>query len=275
MSPAFVTVQQRLAPLMKAKQMYSIQPDNSKWIVTDGDMKIILGLTLLLLISCVSHPVHPPAPLADQKAIKTFKVPVDKVRVIFYMGQYVDSVFNRDSRWPMDIYIGNRKIGNLGQRSDMIAADLSPGTYTFKAVGPDLSKFASKPLKLHIKSGHQYFLKTTEMDGQPSADRVSGTSRTYDLIVSLEQDPVSVGRDTIAVHTLTGYYSGRAPSNIQKKEKSTAAAPVQNRALPAHVQEKATPDLEYKLKKIKSMYEQNLITKEEYDEKRKMLLNSF
>lgn len=241
-----------------------------------GDMKIIFGLALLLLTSCISHPVHPPAPVADQKAIKMFKIPTHTARVIFYMGQYTDSMFNRDARWPMDIYIGNKKIGNLGRRSDMIAADLSPGAYTFKAVGPDLSSFASMPLKLHLKAGNQYYLKTTEVDGQASTDSASGTSG---FIVSLKQDQVSSGREAIAVHTLIAYYNnGSSPrrpiSKPQQKEKIHAAA-VQNRAPSMPATEKRAPDLEYKLKRIKSMYEQDLITKEEYDKKRKRLLNSF
>jgi len=85
-------------------------------------------------------------------------------RVIFYLGDTIGSI-NVGSRIPMDIFIDGKLIENLGRRSDMVVADLTPGKHTLSANGmaefsPETT-YLIKPTDVNLIAGKQSFYRVT------------------------------------------------------------------------------------------------------------------
>jgi len=234
--------------------------------------------TILLMSACAHAPVHEPVPLYKQNIVKDMKIPSDRSRVVFYLGESV-SMVNVGSRIPMDIFIDGKLIGNIGRYSDMVVADLVPGKHTLSANGmPEYDselRYIAKEITVTLVAGEQYFYKSTLEDATPASQKESGmfsslaTSTTYS--VSLEKN--DNGADDLSSHTVVTLYD-EAPSKQVVKPIKQQSKPVKQQ----HVDNEVviiSNDIEVKMRKIKEMYEKGLITQSEYDSKRKSLLKNY
>jgi len=240
-------------------------------------MKLLLWLPLFALSACVANqPPHPAAPLSEQKIIQNFQIPQDRGRIVFYLGELIGT-FNVDLGVPMDISVDGKNIGNIGRQSDLIAADLPPGLHMLKANSArEDYKTTSTTLELNVSAGKCYFLKVNSKDARTTSEIavaafVPFAGGNMHFETWLEQDVDSKGREEVANRTLVKYH-------IENIDPTSSVKP-QNMALPVTPRAPSTRslsqvDLEYKMEKIKSMYDKGLITKSEYDNKRKELLNS-
>ncbi|MDQ6968561.1 MAG: SHOCT domain-containing protein [Mariprofundaceae bacterium] len=231
----------------------------------------ILAFTLLLMSACTTHaPVHQPVSELEQRIVKDMHILDNQSRVIFFLGESIGAI-NVGSRIPMDIFIDGKFIGNLGRRSDMVVADLTPGKHTLLANGmPEFSpetKYLTKPMNVNLIAGKQSFYRVTLKSTTESSQKLFGMLSPSDAYtVSLKID--KSGSDDLSNHTVVVLYSD--PLSEQVTE------PVRN---PIHKTsnkpEVISNDIVVKMTKIKEMHEKGLITQSEYDSKRKELLESY
>ncbi len=208
------------------------------------------------------------------------KIPTDKSRVVFFLGKST-GIINVSSKIPINIFIDGKLIGNIGRYSDMVVADLVPGKHTLSANGmPEYDSelgYISQEITVTLIAGEQYFYRSTLRDATPASQETSGilpsfaTSTTYS--VSLEKD--DHGADDLSSHTVVILYDetpAKQPAKPVKQPTEAANAKQQNADNDVVT---APDDIRVKMRKIKEMYEQDLITQSEYDSKRKALLENY
>ncbi len=246
-------------------------------------IKYFIAATLLMLMSACAHPpVHEPVPLYKQNIVKDMKIPTDKSRVVFFLEKS-EGIINISSKIPINIFIDGKLIGNIGRYSDMVVADLVPGKHTLSANGmPEYDSelgYIPQEITVNLIAGEQYFYRSTLRDATSASQETSGilpsfsTSTTYS--VSLEKD--DQGADDLSSHTVVILYD-EAPAKQPAKPVKQATEPANANAKQQNVGNNVatTPDdIGVKMRKIKEMYEQDLITQSEYDSKRKTLLENY
>lgn len=234
----------------------------------------IIASAALLMSACTPHaPVHQPVSELEQRIVKDVHIANNQSRVIFLLGDTIGSI-NVGSRIPMDIFIDGKRIGNIGRRSDMVVADLIPGKHTLLANGmtefsPE-TKYLPKPMHVNLVAGKQSFyrvtLKNTTESSQKLLGMLSPSTESLTYTVFLKKD--NHGMDDLSSHTVVTLYSETPIKNaIKPVEKSNHKARTKSAVI--------SNDIVVKMTKIKEMYENGLITKPEYDSKRKALLERY
>ena len=230
---------------------------------------IICLLSCLFLAACVATRInHPPAPLHQQSIVKQFQLGENVSRVHFFIG---DLVLNADSRIKMneavELYVNNVKIGLLGNSKEYIAIDLYPGTYTFKwmPISSGSDSCSPDPLQLSVIKGEVVFLKANMRDATPTAAMFLGAIGALAMAKQatyFEQD--NSLRSNMNELTLVALNEDFKEA-LSIKKIAPDLTPTQE-AAPANV--------EKKLSDLKQIYEKGLITKEEYEIKRKELIDT-
>jgi len=229
---------------------------------------ICLFACFFLTACCLTRINHQPASLIEQKNVNQFQLDGDESRVHFFPGDmYVfDSIIKLNQ--VAELYINNLKAGTLGNSKEYIAVDLHPGTYDFKwmPIGLDAQYTQPEPLRLTIEKEELIFLKANFRDESPAAAMMFGV---IGALVGLKFQSF-FEQDTSLRNNIHEYQL----ISLNENMKNTLS--IKNRKLDqSNTERAASNDLERKLSKLKIIYEKGLITKEEYDIKRKELIGEF
>lgn len=235
--------------------------------------KIICFVTCFFLTACATRISHPPAPLQQQSIVEQFQLNGNESRVHFFLG---DLFMKNDSGIKMNeaakIYVNNVKIGSIGNNQEYIAIDLHPALYNFKwmPIGTGSGYCESESLQLFISNNELMFLKANMRDASTTAPgamlfgAIGALAGTNVKIITYFEPDTGL-KDKIKEFKLISLnQSFKQASSIKKLEidqRSTENPP--------------SAGIEEKLSELKSIYEKGLITKEEYDEKRKKLIEKY
>lgn len=228
---------------------------------------------LTLLTACATRINHSPAPLQQQSAVERFQIDENESRVHFFLGE----LFMKNSRGikineVAELYVNDVKIGLIGNDKEYMAIDLNPGFYSFKwmPIGTGSEKCEPEALQLSLSNNEFIFIKANMRDASTTVPgamlfgaigAVAGT--TVKLITYFEPD--SGLKDKIKEYKLVSLNQSFKQASPIKKLKTDQSS----------TKNSLSPSIENKLSELKSIYEKGLITKEEYDEKRKKLLEGY
>ncbi|MDP3029158.1 MAG: SHOCT domain-containing protein [Deltaproteobacteria bacterium] len=229
--------------------------------------KIIYLFFCFFLTACATRINHPPAPLQQQSTVERFQLDENESRVHFFLGEF----FMKNARGiqlneTADFYVNNVKIGMIGNNKEYIAVDLHPGLYSFKWMPTSTGSgyCEPEPLQLSIASGELIFMKANMRDVTSNLAYMFGPVGALAgvrLITYFEQD-------TNLKNNIHEYKLTLLNEDIKKSLSIKKMEPEQSVTESA-----ASNDVEKKLSELKKIYENGLITKEEYDIKRKELIN--
>ena len=228
--------------------------------------KIIYIFFCFFLTACATRINHPPAPLQQQSTVERFQLNENESRVHFFLGEFF--LYDRAIKINQvaDIYVNNVKIGTIGNSKEYLAVDLHPGTYDFKwmTTGMDADYSQPEPLRLSIEKGELIFVKANMRDVSPVAAKMFGAVGALvgsKFILLFEQD-------TNLKNNIHEYKLILLNEDIKKSLSIKKMEPEQS-----FTESAVSNDVEKKLSELKKIYEKGLITKEEYDIKRKELID--
>ena len=246
---------------------------------------IFISLTL----GCIATMKHPEISLVDRKIIQNYSVPANKGRVVFYLG-VVDNFLKPKVNRIADIYINEIKVGTIGNKEEMVVVDVPPNNYRFKWNFPQgaegYDRALPEILKLHVQAGQTTYLAANiRTKAPPGAFLLGGLGAALFMkfYPFFNQDTSANGQQAMVDHKIVLFEknflepSSMAPEQPQfiqqPKQAGSEIEPIEKVNKTQQIE--AKPDLYKKLEKLKKMYDNNLITKEEYDKKRQELLNEF
>jgi hypothetical protein len=205
--------------------------------------------------------------------VEQFQLDENESRVHFFLGElFLKNASGLKMNEAAELYVNNVKIGMIGNDKEYIVIDLNPGLYNFKwmPIGAGSGSCEPEPLQLSISNNELIFLKANMRDASTTAPgamlfgaigALAGT--TVKLITYFEPDTIL--RNNIKEYKLILLNeSFKQKASIKKLE--IDQPPKEN---------SPSAGIEEKLYGLKSIYEKGLITKEEYDEKRKKLIEKY
>lgn len=235
--------------------------------------KIIYLFFCFFLTACATRINHPPAPLQQQSTVERFQLNENESRVHFFLGE----LFMKNSRGikmneVAELYVNNVKIGLIGNDKEYIAIDLNPGLYNFKwmPIGAGSGNCEPEPLQLSISNNELIFMKANMRDASTTAPGAMlfgaiGALAGTNVKIITYFEPDSGLKDKIKEFKL-----------ISLNQSFKQASPIKKLKIDQPSTENSqSSGIEKKLSELKSIYEKGLITKEEYDEKRKKLLERY
>ena len=227
---------------------------------------IVVASLGLFLTSCV--PIAPQqlaSNVADQDA-KKFTAPDGKARVYLFHGPYracgLFGCIDEKLNFLIGFYIDSLSIGTLSKRTGYFVVDVSPGRHVFQwkdiADNPDVTQGDTE---INLEANRTYFIRVRKgsgaelMFGALGALAVRPTGQIENVgesgRVEIQEKSLVKPNQDILKQLLTN-----KPS--EKVDQVSSSPP------PVGVKDQ--------LVQIKLMFEQGLITKDEYDSKRKQLL---
>ena len=233
-------------------------------------MNLLLILIVIMLQGC-SVPVklnQDSAPLADQDIVKHGTLAENYSRIIIYSGKVFSKTISFDLNRSIDILIDNKKIGVIGNKEEMIAIDLPKNTYSLKCkfseIKDNSETINSEILTLDINTSNILYFKVNYRSKTPATAALlgglgAGAFAKYSIV--LEQDDPDAGKVNIENHKLVLRHLGiseKLVDGVNYKQSNTRE-----------------DEVEMKISKLKQMFDGKLITKEEYDSKRKQLIEKF
>ena len=235
--------------------------------------KIIYLFFCFFLTACATIINHPPAPLQQQSTVERFQLDENESRVHFFLGE----LFMKNSRGikmneVAELYVNNVKIGLIGNNQEYIAIDLHPALYNFKwmPIGTGSGYCESESLQLFISNNELMFLKANMRDASTTAPGAMlfgaiGALAGTNVKIITYFEPDSGLKDKIKEFKL-----------ISLNQSFKHASPIKKLKIDQPSTENSqSAGIEKKLSELKSIYEKGLINKEEYDEKRKKLLERY
>jgi hypothetical protein len=247
---------------------------------------ITLLLVFLSITGCAVRIEHPEIPLAEKEALHSSSLPANKGRVVFYLGKMFGVKMNRAA----DIYINEIKLGTIGNREEMVVVDLPPDNYFFKWNVPqeDMDYSHTQPaiLKIPVQGGQTTYLEANFIDKTSAAAYLFGAfaGAFAKFATVFDQDTMASGQQALDSHRVVLYERNFCEQNIiatpniteNSLEATTNINHLGNQQSSVQTKTKQSNNDTYlRLEKLKNMYENKLITKEEYDSKRKELVNEF
>lgn len=228
--------------------------------------KIIYLFFCFFLTACATRINHPPAPLQQQSTVKQFQLDGDESRFHFFLGNSILYGRSHKMNEAANLFVNNIKIGTIGNNKEYLAVDLHPGTYTFKwmPISTGSGYCRPDPLQLSIAKGELVFMKANMRDVTSNLAYLFGPVGALAgvrLITYFEQD-------TNLKNNIHEYKLILLNEDIKKTLSIKKMEPEQSVTESA-----ASNDVEKKLSELKKIYENGLITKEEYDIKRKELID--
>lgn len=231
--------------------------------------KVFCLLACFFLTGCAANRInHPPAPLHQQSIVKQFQLNENESRVHFFLGDIF--MFGRKIKMNKiaEFYVNNVKVGTIGNDKEYLAVDLVPGTYDFKwmPTGLDSGYTQSESLQLTIEKGMLIFVKAIMRDVSPASAKIFGAIGAITgskFIAHLQQDANLINNmNEVTLVTLNeDIKKTLSIKKIEPDQTLLGKAPQTN--------------LEKKLAELKILNEKGLITKEEYDGKRKELIEKY
>jgi len=205
--------------------------------------------------------------------VERFQLDENESRVHFFLGE----LFMKNSRGikmneVAELYVNNVKIGLIGNDKEYMAIDLNPGFYSFKwmPIGTGSGNCEPEALQLSLSNNELIFIKANMRDASTTAPgamlfgaigALAGTN--VKLITYFEPD--SSFKDKIKDYKLVSLNQSFKQTSPIKKLKMDQSS----------TENSLSPGIEKKLSELKSIYDKGLITKKEYDEKRKKLLEGY
>jgi hypothetical protein len=236
---------------------------------------IKLGSTLMLslgiLTGCVTF--QPPQLTSSETDhdVKQFRPIEGKSRVYFFHGPVrtckASDCIDQKLNFPFSVYIDGIPIGTVTSRSNYLRSDIAAGKHLIQWKDIiDSPEGEQGDTEISMESGQAYFIrvnKGTNWAVKPVvAAGVKATGHLENAGVAgqaevLDKAPIVADRDAIQ------RLSGRAGA--------TNSAQASNPSVPS-----SSPiTITGKLTELKDMYERGLITKDEYDGKRKQFLDTW
>lgn len=237
---------------------------------------IKLGSTLMLslgiLTGCGTFQLPQLTSNAVDHDVNQFRPSEGKSRVYFFHGPVrtcqANSCIDQKLNFPFSIHIDGSQIGTLPSRDNYLRADIAPGKHLIQWRDVvDSPEDVQGKMEISMESGQAYFIrvsKGTNSELKPGAlgtAAVKSTGQLENVGVAgraevLDKKLIVADRDAIQ------RLSGRASASNSAQESS---APVPSSPI----------TIGGKLTELKDMYERGLITKDEYDGKRKQFLDTW
>lgn len=205
-------------------------------------------------------------------------IPNNYGRLYFFNGTYF-------STWEMDnnkygsagnILINNKQSGIIN-RQEYIVIDLPAERFELSWVpimaDIDMKKRKSKPLELNIHPGMTYFIAANTRDAGSNIGLWFGAAG-YLASDLLFIDTLEEIKELSKTSTRLVDYQV-IKSNASEKAETTTNAQTKNEETVSKDTNNQKNDVEIKLSKLKKLYKEGLINQEEYDLKRKQLLEEF
>lgn len=223
--------------------------------------KVICFLTCFFLTACATRISHPPAPLQQQSTVEQFQLDENESRVHFFLGE----LFMKNARGikmneAAEFYVNNVKIGLIGNNKEYIAVDLHPGLYNFKWMPISTGSGYCEPeqLQLSISKNELIFLKANMRDASTT-----------------NPDALLFGAIGAVVGTNVKNIVYFEPDDNLKDNIKEYKLVSLNESIKQNIPYSSSDGLEQKLSDIKELYEKGVISKEEYEEKRKRLIDQY
>ena len=235
--------------------------------------KVICFLICFFLTACATRISHPPAPLQQQSIVEQFKLNGNESRVHFFLGDlFMKNASGIKMNEAAELYVNNVKIGLIGNDKEYIAIDFNPGLYNFKwmPIGAGSGSCEPEPLQLSISNNELIFMKANMRDASTTAPGAMlfgaiGALAGTNVKIITYFEPDSGWKDKIKEFKL-----------ILLNQSFKQASPIKKLKIDQPSMENSqSAGIEKKLSELKSIYEKGLITKEEYDEKRKKLIEKY
>jgi hypothetical protein len=237
---------------------------------------IKLGSTLLLslgiLTGCGTFQLPQLTSNATDHDVKQFLPIEGKSRAYFFHGPVrtckSTNCIDQKLNFPFSIYIDGVQIGTLASRDNYLRADIAPGKHLIQWRDIiDSPEDVQGKMEISMESGQAYFIrvsKGTSSELTPVALGAAGVKSTGQLenvgiagqAEVLDRSLIVADRD--AIQRLSGRAS--ASNSAQQSSSSVPSSPI---------------GIGGKLTELKDMYERGLITKDEYDGKRKQFLDAW
>jgi len=244
--------------------------------------RLLIAVAALLMIGCATRMEHPSASLTDQKMIRESAIEKGLARVHFYMGEEEMYGAMIPINRSMEIFINNQSAGIVGNKNEFICVDLYPGEYSFvwRSVGTtDRSYEMPRPLVLNINESDLVFLSADSsltnsslLAGGLLSAATMKLHPTFNRAYSVGQQKISqkrlILRNTIIKDSVL-------PLKSEKPETITSLKPAPIEEENKNQSAKPETGIHEKLEQLKKLYDDNLITKEDYDKKRKELVDNF
>lgn len=218
-------------------------------------------LASVLLMACATRISQPPAPGQQLSKVEQFQLNENECRVHFFLGElFFKSANGIKMNEVAELYVNNVKIGFIGNQSEYIAIDLYPGLYTLRwsPIGSGSEYCESEQLQLSISKNEYIFLKANMKD--------ASTTNPGALLFGAIGAVAGTNVKTIAY---------LAPDNEIKNNIKNYKLVSLNETFKTNFSSSPTDSLEQKLSDLKRLYEKGIITKEEYEEKRKNLIDHY
>jgi len=232
----------------------------------------ILVVSLGILTGCGMLPSLQRTASDADSGIKQFRPAEGMAQVVFFHGPVrtckSSDCIDQKLGFPFSIYIDGIKLGTVTSRSNYLRADISAGKHVIQWTDiKDKPEVEQGDMEINMSSGQAYFIrvsKGTFSDFKPSAIGTATAVPTglLENVGAAGQaevlDRTLIVADRDAIQRLSGGAITRDP-----RREADASVP----ALPATVRDKMT--------ELKVLYERGLITKDEYDGKRKQFLDAW
>lgn len=232
-------------------------------------------ITIILSLIFILAGCAPQVPKRDSIKYNLPSMPVNHGRLYIFNGTLFSSWEMDNNKYgsPGDIFVNNELVAGIN-RQEYIVIDLPVNTFEISWVpimaGVDMKKRKSKPLELNVSQGMTYFLAANTRDAGSNIGLWFGAVGylASDLLYidTLEEvnelSKTSTRLVDYKVINMTSFeeQKGSEKQNAQEISKDT----INN-----------NQDIESKLSKLKKLFEEGLINKEEYHLKRKQILEMF
>ena len=230
-----------------------------------------LLLSLGILTGCGTFQLPQLTSNATDHDLSQFRPSDGKARVYFFHGPVTtcraNSCIDQKLNFPFSIYIDGIEVGTLASRDNYLRADIAPGKHLMQWRDiVDSPEDIQGKMEISMESGHADFIrvsKGTSSELKPgalgsAAFKSTGQLENVGIAGRAEVlDKKLIVADREAIKRLSGSVSA-------SKSAQEGSAPVPS-----------SPTIGGKLTELKDMYERGLITKDEYDGKRKQFLDTW
>jgi len=230
-----------------------------KWNL--GFVEIVF--VLVFLAGCVSK-----VPPRESLTTEMPQINKGEGRIYFCLGKTNFGTKEIEYNIAGDLFINNQKIGYLN-KDEYIVVDLLAGSYEVYWVSYDTMSHTTKKNVITLKEDERKYMQASVLNRTNMKLGLIGALTTSDFENYLSEEPIS-GREKIKNSRLVEYLNlSTKISSIEQLNKNENTEKVAE----ADSNEDDLKSVDSKLGKLKNMYENKLITKEEYDAERKEVLD--
>lgn len=235
-------------------------------------MKIIINFLLILLLIFTIYGCGanvPPREGIPNNAVSEIKE--GSARIYFYHGTYTTGQGSligptiRKATTPGNIYLNNVKIGYIN-KGEVISVDVNSGIYELSWIPIDYDSSDSffevrKNINIiNISEGYSYF----QCEWEDSSNKASKSFGAVGALSGSRHDTFVIENKTNGMQDIKGL-------KLTFYEDLSEVVTPKGKSIDNELD--SDNNIEKRMKDLKHMFDSNLITKEEYDKKRKQLLD--